>query len=147
MRRLTEFLRLGGTERLLIVYLVALLALIRLALWTRSFRRVRDMAQQLGERPAHLTGCERPRPEQLAWMVDKASEIVPRATCLTRALAAQVILRRFGYPAVLRLGVARSERQPLDAHAWVECDGQVVIGRTDGFERYARLSPMGQAAC
>ena len=53
---------------------------------------------------------------------------VPRATCLTQALAAQVLLARLGERSVLRIGVARDERLGVRGHAWLEHRGRVVIG-------------------
>lgn len=48
-------------------------------------------------------------------------------TCLTNALAAQALLGRYGYPATLRIGASRQDGG-LIAHAWVERNGDVVIG-------------------
>jgi hypothetical protein len=48
-------------------------------------------------------------------------------TCLTNALAAQALLARYGYPATLRIGASRQDGG-FSAHAWVERNGQVVIG-------------------
>ena len=47
--------------------------------------------------------------------------------CLPRALTACLLLWRSGVPATLRIGV---KRFPFGAHAWVECDGQMVLGDT-----------------
>jgi hypothetical protein len=38
------------------------------------------------------------------------------------------MLARRGYPAHLRIGVAKDEGGRLKAHAWVECEGNIVIG-------------------
>lgn len=46
-------------------------------------------------------------------------------TCLRQALAVQWWLLRRGLPAQLRLG-ARHDGDTLDAHAWVELDGQAL---------------------
>lgn len=50
-----------------------------------------------------------------------------RRDCLPRALTACLLLWRGGVPATLHIGV---KRYPFGAHAWVECDGQTVIGDT-----------------
>lgn len=82
----------------------------------------------------------------LAW----AAEILPAnlgsdqpstpwaKTCLTQALAAQVLLERRGYPAQLHIGAVRGEQGQFQAHAWVESGGRIVIG---GQER-ARYTPL-----
>ena len=60
--------------------------------------------------------------------IDAASRYVPGATCLVRALAAETLLRKYGHDACLRIGVSKNSSQVLLAHAWVESEGQVVIG-------------------
>ena len=50
-----------------------------------------------------------------------------RRDCLPRALTACLLLWRRGVPATLHIGV---KRYPFGAHAWVECDGQTVLGDT-----------------
>jgi hypothetical protein len=48
-------------------------------------------------------------------------------TCLMNALTAQALLGRYGYPVKLRIGASR-QNGGFAAHAWVERNGQVVIG-------------------
>jgi hypothetical protein len=70
-------------------------------------------------------------PSEIAWAVAAVSSYVPNATCLVQALAAESLLARAGYPSRLHLGVARAEppgRRTLDAHAWLECGGHVLLG-------------------
>ena len=50
-----------------------------------------------------------PTTEQLAWDVGVVSRYVSRATCLTQALAGQVLLERYGYPALVHVGVTKEE--------------------------------------
>jgi hypothetical protein len=71
--------------------------------------------------------------------VTLASRCVPSATCLTQALAGQVLLSRHGHPASLRIGVARSAAGEFQAHAWVECHGRIVIG---GAQTLSRFTPL-----
>ena len=80
--------------------------------------------------------------EQVVWAVTVASQYVPAATCLTQALAAQVLLSRLGHPASLRIGVSRDEAGEFQAHAWVECQGRVVIGGVQALSRFTPLPPL-----
>ena len=60
--------------------------------------------------------------------------------CLPQALAAQLLLVRRGFPARLRLGVAKGDRGQVRAHAWMETDGRVVTGGSESeLERYTPL--------
>jgi hypothetical protein len=55
-------------------------------------------------------------------------------------MAMQVLLGRLGQRSELRLGVARKLGGQLEAHAWVETQGRIVIGgAVEGFQRFARL--------
>jgi hypothetical protein len=66
---------------------------------------------------------------QLTRAIVIASRVIPNATCLTQALAAQRLLARYGYESNLRFGVAKTDDGKLKAHAWIERSGQVVLGR------------------
>lgn len=77
--------------------------------------------------------------QDVAWAVHRVSRAVPGATCLTQALAAQLLLSRRGYPSRLRIGVAHAPGDGLRAHAWLESDGLVVLGGS-GFEAFTPLS-------
>ncbi len=70
--------------------------------------------------------------------IRRCKAYVPYATCLTQALTARKMLSRHGYDAVLKIGVARSEGL-FEAHAWVEVDGSVVLGRQPYHSRYTVL--------
>ena len=76
---------------------------------------------------------------RIAWAVRAASRLVPRTTCLPQAMAATTLLRRAGFAADLRLGVAKDNKRTLNAHAWVEIDGEVVFGGADSQLRYRPL--------
>jgi hypothetical protein len=81
---------------------------------------------------------------QVVWAVTVASRYVPAATCLTQALATQILLSRRGHPTSLRIGVGRSEAGEFQAHAWVECQGRVVIGGIKALSRYTPLLSLGR---
>jgi transglutaminase superfamily protein len=78
----------------------------------------------------------------VAWAVRCVSRAVPGATCLTQALAAQLLLSRRGVESRLRIGVARTPAGRLRAHAWLESDGVVVLGGA-GMETYTPLTAGG----
>ena len=78
--------------------------------------------------------------EKIAWAVRAASKGVPHATCLTQALAAQVLFSRYRHAADLKIGVAKGDAGGLEAHAWLEHGGRVVIGNVRDLGRYVPLS-------
>jgi hypothetical protein len=52
-------------------------------------------------------------------------------------MATQAILAGLGVPATLRIGVAPGEKGCLEAHAWLEHGGRIVIG----WETRGRFTP------
>ena len=75
-----------------------------------------------------------------------AARYVPGATCLTQACATLLLLSQFDQPAFLRIGVAKSPSGKLEAHAWVESGGAIVIGDLSDLSRYHVLSPNNKQA-
>lgn len=73
--------------------------------------------------------------DRLTWAIHAASRFVPRPTCLTKALALQTLLARRGRLAILHLGVKTTRTAGLEAHAWLELNGNVILGegRRAGF--------------
>lgn len=129
MSLLREFVGLPPRARQLVMKAVALVAVIRVALWLLPFPTARRVIAPLGRRSPRAA---RPLTPELidgrAFIVSFASRFVPQASCLTQALALQILLSRTGNPSSIRIGVAREGRKALEAHAWLECDGRVVIG-------------------
>lgn len=54
--------------------------------------------------------------------IAKAIRRIPFTNCLTRTLAAMVLLTRYHHEATLRLAFHRD-----GAHAWVELDGRAIL--------------------
>ena len=61
-----------------------------------------------------------------------------RRRCLVEALVTEALLAAHRVPATLRLGVARRQGT-LEAHAWLECGGRIVIGRVPDLDRFVPL--------
>jgi len=137
-RPLDKFLRLPGADRSLLVRSVFLLGATRLALWLLPLRVVR----RLLARAARSTSAAAATKERIAWAVAVAQRVVPQATCLPQALAAEALLTRAGHPAELRIGVIKTERGRLTAHAWVESGGDIVVGELRGEPPYTPLPPL-----
>jgi hypothetical protein len=67
------------------------------------------------------------------------SRRVPGASCLTQALAAQVLLAQSGYDSRVEIGVERNQHGRFQAHAWLVCGDEVVLGGAEA-ERYVPLA-------
>lgn len=114
--------RLGVLARALptVAVVRAALWLLPYDRWTRVVRAIRRRADGSVARGASV--------EDVTWGVRRASRFVPGATCLTRALSAQVLLSHAGHASELRIGVRREADGALHAHAWLEGKDGILIG-------------------
>jgi Transglutaminase-like superfamily len=139
MSRVHRFAALEPAERRLMLRAWATVALLRAATLLVSYGRVRGIVARLGRSGRGAGAGTRPAPEQIARAVMRAGALVPGGrNCLVRALAAEALLARFGYPVALRFGIARTASGALIGHAWLESDGHVLVGDFEP-DRYAEL--------
>lgn len=116
MRILSRFAALPPSRRALLLRSLVVVPAIRLALAVMPLRRVHAYARKAagaGRKP------RRAEPDDLAWAVQTVGRRVPGATCLTQALALELLLTRSGHDARVEIGVARVNGH-FEAHAWVE---------------------------
>lgn len=138
MRHFCRFVELKAAERYLLLGTIVLLGFIRLGLGILPVRTLHRLLMR-GSRTFSRGQSHRLSAERIAWVVITASRVVPGCrTCLIRAFAALVLLDRAGYAARCHIGVAKGTGGQLDAHAWVESQGRIVIGG-GGVERFAPL--------
>ena len=128
-------LRLTAREWALLATALPVVVLLRLGLWLLPFKVLRSAVSRLA-RPDSKPS-RRLTPKQVAWAVRAVSRCVPRATCLTQALATQAILAFLGFIATLRIGVAPGANGALEAHAWLEYGDRIIIG----WETRGRFTP------
>jgi hypothetical protein len=73
----------------------------------------------------------------IARMVDAADRYgVAHPSCLAKSLTLWWLLTRQGIAAKLRIGT-RKDLQRLEAHAWVECEGQALNEPDEHHQHYA----------
>jgi hypothetical protein len=141
MKRLRKFFRLPRAERRLFVRALFLTAGVRLGLWLFRYPTVRRVLPKQTD-PAAPGASAAPSVEQIAWAANAAANYVPGSTCLVRALVGSVLCRRYGLPAEVRIGVGLDAQKNFEAHAWMESDGQVVIGGEES-GRFTALASLG----
>jgi hypothetical protein len=145
--RLNRFIRLPAAERRLLLKAALLLGGIKLGLWLLDFHALQRLLSRVAEAPIGLRKLDRVSAEKVVWSVKLAGRYMPMArTCLTQAMTTQALLARRGYPTILHIGVVTKERGEFEAHAWLESEGEVVIGGHD-LERYTPLASFEREAC
>lgn len=140
MSRLASFIRLTTWERR--VFLRALLLLPLTAMRIRWLGLGRALAV-VDSAPSTATaggGGEAAHALLIAHLVDAAARHGPfRASCLPRSLTLHRLLREGGIDVDLRLGV-RKVAGRLEAHAWIERDGQALLESAQVLERFAAFA-------
>jgi hypothetical protein len=146
MKRLHKFLSLTQGDRFLLLSALLLLSVVRLGLWLLPFQMLRRFLERISQVNLERQDVgEQPRctltTDKIVWAVDVASCYMPGGVkCLARALTTQVLMSRYGYSPELRIGVAKGEGGRLEAHAWVEIQGQVVIGYLGDLSRFTPMA-------
>jgi Transglutaminase-like superfamily len=139
MKLLFKALRLHNNDRNLLFKTFILLSLVRLGLWLLPFQKLLHLLGKIGLTAAQEL-LETVPLDRIVWAVNlNSSYTLGNVQCLPRALTTQVLMRMHGYTPQLRIGVAKGEQGNLEAHAWVENQGQVVIGYLRDFSRFTPL--------
>src|SRR5690348_9642799 len=101
MKEFSKFLRLERSERRFLLRTLIMLWAARLGLWVLPLRSLRCALAKV--RSSELVGLEgSAKIEKIVWAVTVGSRYVPAATCLTQALAGEMLLAQHGEPAVLQ---------------------------------------------
>ncbi|MFT4590661.1 MAG: hypothetical protein ACI8QF_004793 [Limisphaerales bacterium] len=142
MKAAFKYLRLDARDKRLVRAAFWALLAAKARLVFGSFERLRLKLEQT---PAEVSGSLA-EAARVAWAVEAVSRRLPMTdNCLVRAVATLSMLRRRGLPAELRLGVAREAGREFEAHAWVECEGEILIGGEEA-DRFTRLQRSDRAA-
>jgi hypothetical protein len=123
IKRLHRFLGIPAEEKWLLIKALILVSGVSFALKILPFWITRRLTSDI------LTAKNRPlfSANQLILAIETASRYVPGATCLSKALAARILLAEYGYRSNLGIGVARNNGR-LKAHAWLEDGDRILIG-------------------
>lgn len=138
---MTKFLRLRRVDQWLLLRAFVIVFVVRAALRVVGFRTVRSWLNKLESRPyAGNSSPDMSQVTRIIWAVNVTSDFLfSQRPCLTKALVAQMLLAREAYPTKLCIGVRRTPDRQLHAHAWLERDGQVVIGHLPNLHAFTPL--------
>jgi hypothetical protein len=156
-----RFRRLTWRQRWALLWATTSLLLARAALLLLPFRIVFRLADGGKGRPrrhrdgapseksgrADDSGRRHRREEEdvrrRIWAVNAAgNRLFPDTPCLTQAVVVHRLLRRWGWPSELRIGVRKDGRGKFGAHAWIESEGEVLIGGDALSEGFVPMPPV-----
>lgn len=136
MRRLLE---LSWTGWWLLFKTALVMAVVRLTLGLLPFAVVHRIFTGAGVNAKHCVVPEEPAVQQTVWLVKVVGRRLPRVTCLVEAYTLHYLLLGQGLTTALRIGVIRGQDKQLEAHAWVEHGGEVLIGDLPNLNDYTTL--------
>lgn len=100
---------------------------IRILLWIVPFKYIKGRMKLVN----NSSKMENREIYRVKWAVMVARNYLPKATCLTNALTAQQLFSEMNYPSTVKIGVGKDSEGGFEAHAWLESDGQVIIGESE----------------
>ena len=141
-----KFIRLSSSERLLFLKIATLLLATRFGLLWLPYKTILHQFEVLSRTP----GDRDQSPEDSQQCIDSViymtnaagRRVLGSRPCLPKALIVECLLQRRGINAVLQIGVTKTSDDQLLAHAWVEHQGEIIIGGRLSEARYARLKPL-----
>ena len=148
-RVFSRFIALDRSQRRLVIEAAALLGLVGASMSVCGFATSRPLLERCARnrkasRTSAIAGSlpASVEPSTVAWAVTAAASRFPLwHTCLVKALVTDLMLKRRGKPSAIFVGVRRGQvAASIDAHAWVESGGAVVIGALDDLGDFTVLS-------
>lgn len=147
MPKLHRAFELSVSDWFLVLQAAFWFAVVELGLHIFQFRVLVDFLRRQERAFNHRAFSQQSSSAQrAAYCVELVSRLHPlHPTCLKKALVLYALLTRKGYDARLFIGAAKTNRETgskLDCHAWLQFQGQVILGG-QGHERYAALCSLG----
>lgn len=134
------FFRNSLSDQRLLMTALVLVVCVRVGLKLLPFRVVRGMVANVKSRYRQPQSQDLQVVTKVSSSVRRVSKYVPGASCLTQALATQVLLTRRGQISNLRIGVNKDVEGDFKAHAWVESEGKIIIGQIRNLRIYRVLN-------
>ena len=142
MKKIRKFLRLSQKEQLLFMYAVVILGMVTVGLRILPWIVLQQKLLKLAHWSSKFVSARRPPANLITWIIKVAGALIPKATCLPQALAAQFMLVQNAYPVELKIGITRNDDGILKAHAWVTSEGGILIGGVQDLDHFVPLSAM-----
>jgi hypothetical protein len=130
MSRVSKFLNLTRSERILLIEATFCLVAAQAALLILPFRSIAPYLGEYMTRSSLQTGAlSEDLIGNISWALATASRHLPwECKCLVQALAGKAMLKRRGVPSTLYLGLAKAGEAQLKAHAWLRCGERILTG-------------------
>jgi len=147
LKKLEKFAALNARQKIILAQAWFMLGWTRAVILTTSFKRVAKSLEHHRTLPDSqaLNTEQQVQAADIGKLVASAARYTPwQSLCLVQVLVVQRLLARYRIPGQFHLGVRRvgeSKTEPgaMSAHAWLQCDGEIVNGRA-GHEQFTVVS-------
>jgi hypothetical protein len=142
MGSLIKYLHLPLRNKRLLIESLLILTVIRISLRLLPYKIISKLITRLDRMIYTNQHTADTLPDDICWAIIRTGQkIYGKDTCLPLALAGQLQLVLHGFPACTRIGVKINSGGGLIAHAWVELNGNVMIGGSElDIHQYTLLS-------
>jgi hypothetical protein len=128
-------------DRVLAFEAAVVLLVVRAALRVCSFGAVDRLLARWCRPRAGRVAPPAAESRRVGVAVRAVARRLPGTSCLAATLAAEAMLLRRGISSVRHIGVRPpSAESPLDAHAWLESQGAIVVGEDVDLQEYRILT-------
>jgi len=145
MKKVVKFLFLPYQKKKLLGQSLLTVGAIRIALWLFPFKDLNEWLCNMASASPQERKVEWTVVDNVTAAVRTSSHYVPYASCLTQALAARTLLGLQGQNSELKIGVDRDDDGKFKAHAWIEIDGKIIIGKLPNHHNFNVLRSSGSA--
>ena len=127
-QKINKFILLDNEEKKLLFKIYIFIWIVRLRLWFTSYAKTKVWSEKKIN-AYFATFQEKVFKEQiLLQFINTASRLIPKASCLTKALAGHTILKFFNCQNDLYIGVKINSNSDFEAHAWLQKDQTILLG-------------------
>lgn len=140
MNRLTRFYQMPLAHKILVSRIVGWLIWFRICLWVLPFKIAKKCLPYENPKGLPELILDQSVIQNVANLVKVLSHYIPMATCLTQALTTKTILQKLGQESNLRFGVYKNDQMKFGAHAWIEINNRIIIGRQPDHYRLTVLN-------
>lgn len=128
-----RFFKLSNTKKTLFIKSLTLMLFMRISLTMLSFSKIKKISKIFSR--SNNDKKNNLSIEDIIWSIHAVSNYIPKATCLTQAITAQILLYRHDHPSKLKIGVIKKD--DFEAHAWLEINNKIILGESE--EKYVPL--------
>ena len=139
MKKLIKFLNLNRYQQRLLVQTYVILTLVRLGLFLLPFQTLKNLLIEVSQsqKPEHCPITTK----DIARAVSRSNRLSPGTVkCLANALTTNTLMNWYCFPCKLCIGVAKGRDNSLEAHAWVEAEGKIIMGYLPDLARFKTMA-------